>query len=49
MEKGFKEVVFNGGLVGYFVEGIKIVLMDGVLYVVDLFELVFKFVVFVVF
>ena len=42
VEKGFKEAALNGGLVGYPVEGIKIVLTDGASHAVDSSELAFK-------
>ena len=42
VEKGFKEAAQTGGLVGYPVEGVKIVLTDGASHAVDSSELAFK-------
>jgi len=42
VEKGFKEAALSGGLVGYPVEGVKIVLTDGASHAVDSSELAFK-------
>jgi len=42
VEKGFKEAAAGGGLIGYPVQGIRIVLTDGASHAVDSSELAFK-------
>lgn len=42
VEKGFKEAAQSGGLIGYPVEGVRVVLTDGASHAVDSSELAFK-------
>ena len=42
IEKGFKEAVNSGALIGYPVEGVKVVITDGAAHAVDSSELAFK-------